>query len=57
MPWNDLPLTISVKVVKVGNSLRMTIPREVTTALGIKAGDMLEVGLDDHSIIVKKSAR
>jgi len=43
-----------VKVVRVGNSLRMTIPKEVTRALDIEEGDTLEVGLNDHSIIVKK---
>ena len=50
-----MPLTITVKVVKVGNSLRMMIPKEVVRALDIKEGNTLEVGLDNHSIIVKKT--
>ena len=50
-----MPLTITVKVVKVGNSLRMTIPKEVARALEIKEGNTLEVGLDDHSMIVRKT--
>jgi len=36
-----MPLTIPVKVVKIGNSLRMTIPKPVAKALGIKEGDVL----------------
>jgi putative addiction module antidote len=51
-----MPLTIKIKVVKVGNSLRMTIPKPVVEALGIKEGGTLEVGLTDHSMIVKKAS-
>ena len=49
-----MQLTIPVKVVKIGNSLRMTIPKPVATALGIQAGDVLEVGLDGGSMTVKR---
>ena len=50
-----MSLTIPVKVVKIGNSLRMTIPKPVAMALGIQAGDVLEVGLTDGSMIVKRT--
>lgn len=49
------PLTILVKVVRIGNSLRMTIPRAVARVLDLKEGDSLEVGLKDGMIIVKKA--
>ena len=55
MIWSvDMELTIPVKVVKIGNSLRMTIPKPVATALGIQAGDVLEVGLTGGSMTVKR---
>jgi len=50
-----MPLTIPVKVVKIGNSLRMTIPKPVVLALGIKAGDVLDVGLTNGSMMVKRT--
>jgi AbrB family looped-hinge helix DNA binding protein len=49
-------LTLTIKVVKVGNSLRMTIPKDVCRALDIKAGDMLEIGLSDNAMTVKKAS-
>lgn len=55
MIWSvDMRLTIPVKVVKIGNSLRMTIPKPVATALGIQVGDVLEVGLAGGSMTVKR---
>jgi putative addiction module antidote len=52
-----MPLTIDVKLTKIGNSLRITVPKEVLKTLNWKAGDMLEVGLTDHSMIVKKATK
>ena len=48
---------IQVKLVKIGNSTRMTIPRPIAWALGLKAGDYVEVNVDDGCIIVKKSVK
>jgi putative addiction module antidote len=53
----NMPLTIEVKLTKIGNSLRITVPKEVLKSLSWKAGDMLEVGLTDHSMIVKKATK
>jgi putative addiction module antidote len=50
-----MSLTIPVKVVKIGNSLRMTIPKPVAVNLGIKEGDLLEVGLANGSMTVKRA--
>jgi len=55
LPTVKMPLTISVKVVKIWNSLRMTIPKPVSKALDINEGYTLEVGLTDGSMIVKKA--
>ena len=52
---DKMPLTISVKIVKIGNSLRMTIPKPVAQALELREGDILSVGITDSSMIVKKT--
>jgi putative addiction module antidote len=43
-----------MKAVKIGNSIRMTIPKEVAAYLNIKATDILLVSVSDHEMIVKK---
>jgi len=52
--WYQLPLKIKVKVVKVGNSLRMTIPKDIVREMGLKAGDQLLVSLTDSQMLVEK---
>jgi AbrB family looped-hinge helix DNA binding protein len=49
-----LPLRIRVKVSKMGNSLRITIPVDVVRTLNIQEGDFLEVGVTNDSIIARK---
>ncbi len=51
-----MPLEILIKAVKVGNSLRMTIPKEVTSYLDLKAGDTLAVTVTDHTMEVRKKS-
>lgn len=50
----SMPFTPKVKLVKIGNSLRMTIPVEVVEAMKIKEGDTLTVDVQGDAIIVKK---
>ena len=52
----ELPLTIKVKIAKMGNSVRMTIPKPVLEALEWNDGDMVEVGIEDSRMIVEKAA-
>lgn len=49
-----MPIFFKIKVVKVGNSLRMTIPKEICEALNIKEGDTLAVTTTNGEILVKK---
>ena len=49
-----MPLTIRVKVAKMGNSLRMTIPVDVARALNIQDGNYVEIGITDHKMVVQK---
>jgi AbrB family looped-hinge helix DNA binding protein len=50
-----MPLTIKVKLSKIGNSLRMTIPKPVIETLDWKEGDTLEIGVTGSSMTVKKA--
>jgi len=50
-----VPLTIRVKLAKMGNSLRMTVPKPVLETLGWKHGDTLEVGITDKAMMVKRT--
>ena len=47
-------LELKVKVVKIGNSLRITIPKEVAESLSLKEGDTVSIGLDDSRMIVRR---
>ena len=49
-----VPLTIKVKIAKMGNSVRMTIPKPVLDALEWKDGDIVEVGIEEETMIVKR---
>jgi hypothetical protein len=50
-----MPITILVKLTRIGNSLRLTVPKDVLRVLEWKEGDMLEVGTTDHVMTVKKT--
>jgi AbrB family looped-hinge helix DNA binding protein len=50
----NLPVPFKVKALKIGNSLRMTIPKQIADYLEIRSGDELEITVQDHEIIVKK---
>jgi len=49
-----LPIQFEISVVKVGNSLRMTIPKEIAKAMNLVKGDTLLVGMNNGDMIVKK---
>lgn len=49
-----MPVPFKVKAVKIGNSIRMTIPLQIAEYLHIKEGDMLEVTVQDSEMVVKK---
>jgi len=49
-----VPVPFKVKAVKIGNSIRMTIPKPVVDYLKIAAGNNLEVTVQDSEMVVKK---
>jgi bifunctional DNA-binding transcriptional regulator/antitoxin component of YhaV-PrlF toxin-antitoxin module len=46
-----MPFEPKVKLGKVGNSFRVTIPMEMIEDLGWKAGDTLRIGLGDTDMV------
>jgi len=54
MRENILPLKFESSVMQVGNSLRITIPQEISKYLDIKKGDILELWTNNHSILIEK---
>ncbi len=49
-----MPIEFEVKVVEVGNSLRIAIPVEILRAMGIQKGDMLLMTTNDSQIVIRK---
>lgn len=43
-----------MKAVKIGNSIKVTIPQEICEALGVKEGNILGVSVDDSRVVVRK---
>jgi len=50
----NLPVKFEIKVVQVGNSLKITIPKEISKHLGLKKGDTVFMWVDNNHIIVEK---
>jgi len=49
-----VPVPFKVKAVKIGNSVRMTIPKQIVEYLKIDEGDTLEVTVQNSEMVVKK---
>lgn len=54
---NPMPVEFEVSLVQVGNSLRVTIPKEVVRALGLKKGQKLGLVLTDSEIRLRAALR
>ncbi|MGA2460461.1 MAG: AbrB/MazE/SpoVT family DNA-binding domain-containing protein [Candidatus Bathyarchaeia archaeon] len=49
-----MPIEFKMKLVMIGHSLRVTVPKEIAEALGLKEGDTLGLSLTDSEIRVRK---
>jgi AbrB family looped-hinge helix DNA binding protein len=49
-----MPLKIEVSVMQVGNSLRITIPKEVATHLDLKKGDKVQLWAENSHVCLEK---
>jgi len=50
----QVPIELKVKVGRVGNSLRVTLPKPVLDQLNIKEGDILGLSITDGEIVLRK---
>jgi AbrB family looped-hinge helix DNA binding protein len=57
MRENMLPVKFESSVMQVGNSLRITIPKEISKYLDIKKGDILELWTNNHNILIEKKKK
>lgn len=49
-----MPFEPKVKLGKVGNSYRVTIPMDMITDLKWKEGDMLRIGMEDSKLTIRR---
>jgi len=49
-----MPVKFELSVMQVGNSIRVTIPKEVAKHLDLKKGDVVQMWVDNSHIIVEK---
>ena len=49
-----MPVKFESSVMQVGNSLRITIPQEISKYLNLEKGDIVELWASNHSILVEK---
>ena len=47
-------MKFELSVMQVGNSLRITIPKEVANHLKVQKGDKIKLWVDNNRIIVEK---
>jgi len=52
-----MPVKFRVKLTKIGNSLRITVPKPVVDTLNLKQGDVLALVVTDHEFTVRKATR
>ncbi len=50
-----MPIEFEVKVVEVGNSMRVAIPKEILKAVGVQKGDTLLMTTTDSQILLRKA--
>ena len=49
-----MPVKFELSVMQVGNSLRVTIPKEVAKHLDLNKGDTVEMWVDNSHILMEK---
>jgi AbrB family looped-hinge helix DNA binding protein len=52
-----MPVEFTMMAVRIGNSIRVTIPKEICEALDIREGQLLRLSLTDSEIRIRKDAR
>jgi len=52
-----MPIEFERKVARMGDSLRVVIPKEIAKALKIEAGDIMVVTLSGRGVLLKKKSK
>jgi len=52
-----MPITLKRTIVKIGGSLRLTIPPEIAEILSVKAGDEVEFAATNGDVVIRKAKR
>jgi AbrB family looped-hinge helix DNA binding protein len=52
-----MAITLKRVVVKIGGSLRLTIPPEIAQILGIDAGDPVEFSTSNGDVIIRRAKK
>jgi len=50
----EMPIKFEVSVMQVGNSLRITVPKEVAQHLQVKKGDKVVMYSDNSHVVMEK---
>ncbi len=50
----EMPVKFEVSVMQVGSSLRITIPKEVASHLGLKKGSKVSMWADNNHVVIEK---
>jgi putative transposon-encoded protein len=51
-----MPVKFEIKVVQVGNSLKITVPKEIAKHVGLKKGDTVQMWADNSHVVLEKRA-
>lgn len=50
-----MPITLKRTLVKIGGSLRLTIPPEIADILKVKEGDVVEYAATNGDVVIRKA--
>jgi len=54
---DPMPIVLKRKVMRIGNSLRVAIPKEIVELLQLKQGDSIEFAATNGDIVIRKSKK
>jgi antitoxin component of MazEF toxin-antitoxin module len=50
----EMPVKFTLRAAQVGNSLKVTIPKELCEHLGLEKGDMVSMWADNGHVVLEK---
>lgn len=50
----EMPVKFTLKAAQVGNSMKVTIPKEICEYLKIEKGDLLQMWAENSHLIIEK---